>query len=164
LRRAGALVLTRKSATAEQARDVEEQLAVAARGKPVAICHLAADRLVPLHGGEARSTDSLAGCDVLAVAALAHPEPFFAALGDAGAQVEAAAYPDHHPFSASDARRIGDRAAGRVVVMTHKDAVKLRSLLPSSPDFLVLEQAVRVEAGLDALDAALRRALEAKRE
>jgi len=45
-------------------------------------------------------------------------------------------------------------------VMTHKDAVKLRGLFPASTEALVLEQAVRIEAGGDALDAALRGALE----
>jgi hypothetical protein len=98
------------------------------------------------------------------------------------------------------------RATGRTIVMTHKDAVKLRTLLPPSTGggeevgrsreaspavregglrvgvarisnpvisnpvvsnpaidnpVLVLEQAVRIEAGGDALDAALRRALAA---
>ncbi len=46
--------------------------------------------------------------------------------------------------------------------MTHKDAVKLRPLLPRSPEILVLEQTVAFDSGLDALDAVLRRALEGR--
>ena len=42
--------------------------------------------------------------------------------------------------------------------MTHKDAVKLRALLPGG-DAWVLEQRVAIESGADALDVALRRAL-----
>ena len=39
-------------------------------------------------------------------------------------------------------------------------AVKLRALLPGSAEAYVLEQTVAIESGADALDAALRRALE----
>jgi tetraacyldisaccharide 4'-kinase len=153
-------MLTRKHAGAERAREVAAEVAHAAPGKPVVLCHLAPEALVPLHRGASADLGWLRGREVLAVAALAQPEPFFATLREAGAEVEAAAYPDHHPFTPVDARRILDRAAGRAIVMTHKDAVKLRDHLPPSPETRVLEQAVRVEAGLDALDAALRRALE----
>jgi tetraacyldisaccharide 4'-kinase len=99
---------------------------------------------------------------VLAVAGLATPEPFFATLREAGANVEEDAYPDHHPFTAADALKIASRAVGRPVVITRKDAVKLRGLFNDRVQVLVLEQTVRIEAGGDALDAALRHALEAK--
>ncbi|MFL5540531.1 MAG: tetraacyldisaccharide 4'-kinase, partial [Longimicrobiaceae bacterium] len=160
LARADVVVLTRKSAGAARAREVAAEVGRAAPGKPVVLCHLAADRLAPLHGGDALDLAWLRGRDVLAVAALAQPEPFFAALRDAGARAEEAAYADHHPFSQADAAGIQARAAGRTIAMTHKDAVKLRTLLPPSTEALVLEQAVRIEAGGEALDAALRRALE----
>lgn len=159
LARADVVVLTRKSAGAARAREVAAEVGRAAPGKPIAICHLAAERLAPLHGGGALELAWLRGRDVLAVAALAHPEPFFAALREAGARVEEAAYADHHPFSPADAASIQARANGRPIVMTHKDAVKLRTLLVPSAEALVLEQAVRIESGGEALDAALRRAL-----
>ena len=41
--------------------------------------------------------------------------------------------------------------------------MKLRPLLPSSEDVLVLAQSVRIEAGGDALDAAIGRALQEPR-
>jgi tetraacyldisaccharide 4'-kinase len=163
LARADAIVLTRKSAGAARAAEVAAEVARAAPGKPIAVCHLAPARLTTLHGGAERKLAWLRARDVLAVAALAQPGPFFDALRDAGARVEEDASPDHHPFSAADAARIHARAEGRPIVMTHKDAVKLRTLLPTSTEALVLEQAVRIEAGGDALDAALRRALEARR-
>jgi tetraacyldisaccharide 4'-kinase len=162
LARADAVVLTRKSAGEARAAEVAAEVARVAPGKPVAVCHLAPARLMPLHGGAPRKPAWLRARDVLAVAALAQPRPFFDALREAGAQVEEDAYPDHHPFTSADAGRIQARAEGRTIVMTHKDAVKLRELLPPSTETLVLEQAVRIEAGLDELDAALRRTLEAR--
>ena len=57
------------------------------------------------------------------------------------------------------ARALADRAAGRMLVMTGKDAVKLRVLLGEGADAWVLEQSVTLEGGADALDTALRRAL-----
>ncbi|MFL5383476.1 MAG: tetraacyldisaccharide 4'-kinase [Longimicrobiaceae bacterium] len=159
LARADVVVLTRKSAGAARAREVAAEVRRAAPGKPVVLCHLAADRLTPLHGGAALDLAWLQGRDVLAVAALAQPEPFFAALRDAGATVEEAAYADHHPFSPADAASIRTRAGERPIVMTHKDAVKLRTLLVPSTEVLVLNQAVRIESGGGELDAALHRAL-----
>lgn len=163
LGRADVIVLTRKSAGVAKARQAEAAVARAAPGKPIAICHLEADRLAPLHGGAHRELEWLRGRRVFAVAALAHPAPFFDALRQAGAMVEEDAFADHHPFSAADAARIQALAEGRTIVMTHKDAVKLRPLLSPSTEALVLDQAVHVEAGGDALDAALRRVFDAKR-
>ena len=162
LARADVIVLTRKSATAVRAREVAGEVSSAAPAKSVVICHLAADRLVPLQGGDPLPVDSLAGRDVVAIAALATPAPFFAALREAGARVDEAPYPDHHPFSAADALRIVSRAMGRPIVITHKDAVKLRGLISPPANVLVLEQAVRIEFGEDELDAELRRVLERK--
>jgi tetraacyldisaccharide 4'-kinase len=159
LGRAGVIVLTRKSASAERAREVAAEVQGAAAGKPVAICHLAADRLTALHGGAAEALASLAGREVLAVAGLGMPAPFFSALRQVGAVVEEDAYPDHHPFTAADALRIVSRAAGRPIIITRKDAVKLREVIGQKPIVWVLEQAVRIETGGDALDAALTRAL-----
>ncbi|HEX8695229.1 MAG TPA: tetraacyldisaccharide 4'-kinase [Longimicrobium sp.] len=162
LARADAVVLTRKTAGAERARQVAAEVARRVPGKPVAVCRLAPGLLAALHGGGARPVEALAGARVLAVAALAAPGLFFDNLRACGAEVEGAAYPDHHHFSAGEAREIQARAAGRTILMTHKDAVKLRSLLPPSADALVLEQAVGFDSGLAELDAVLRRALEGR--
>ncbi|HEX6038454.1 tetraacyldisaccharide 4'-kinase [Longimicrobium sp.] len=159
LARAHVIVLTRKSADAARAETVAAEVARLQPGTPVIRVALLPSGLVPLRGGAGTTVDALAGRRVLAVAALATPEPFFATLRQAGAEVDAAAYPDHHPFSADDARALVARAAGRMLVMTHKDAVKLRALLPADADAWVLEQRVVIESGADALDVALRRAL-----
>jgi tetraacyldisaccharide 4'-kinase len=159
LARADVIVLTRKSADAVRAAEVEREVARMHPRKPIIQCALLPSRLVPLHGGEARGVGTLAGRKVLGVAALAVPEPFIEHLFEAGAEVDAATYPDHHPFDADDAETLVEWAGGRMMVMTHKDAVKLRPLLPASANAWVLEQMVAIESGADALDAALRRAL-----
>ena len=159
LARADAVVLTRKSASAARAGQVAAEVGRLHPAKPIVRCALLPSRLVPLHGGAAMAVDALAGRRVLAVAALATPEPFFAQLRERGAEVDPAPYADHHPFSADDARVLAQRAAGRMLVMTHKDAVKLRARLPESADAWVLEQSVVMEDGEDVLKTALRRAL-----
>jgi tetraacyldisaccharide 4'-kinase len=159
LGRADAIVLTRKSADAARAAEVARDVAGMHPRIPIIQCALLPSRLVPLHGGEAKSIDALAGKRVLGVAALAVPEPFIEHLFEAGADVDAATYPDHHPYDQDDAETLVEWAGGRMMVMTHKDAVKLRPLLTASAQAYVLEQAVTIESGADALDAALRRAL-----
>lgn len=160
LARADLVVLTRKSADAARAAEVAAEIGRLHPAPPLAQCALLPSRLVPLHGGEARGMETLAGRRVLGVAALALPEPFIEHLFEAGAEVDAATYPDHHLFDRDDANDLVEWAGGRMMVMTHKDAVKLRALLPPSADAFVLEQSVAIERGAEALDAALRRALE----
>jgi tetraacyldisaccharide 4'-kinase len=160
LGRADVIVLTRKTADAARAAEVEREVARLHPRKPIIQCALLPSRLVPLHGGEALGIGALAGQRVLGVAALAVPGPFIDHLREAGAEVEAATYQDHHPFTAGDAANLMARGNGRMMVMTHKDAVKLRALLPAAAEAYVLEQTVAIESGADALDAALRRALE----
>jgi tetraacyldisaccharide-1-P 4'-kinase len=103
--------------------------------------------------------DELGGRPVLAVASLADPRPFFQVLRGAGAAVEEASSSDHHVFSTRDAASIVERASGRMIVMTRKEAVKLRHLLdPGTPAFF-LDQTVTIEAGLDEMDEAVNRVL-----
>jgi tetraacyldisaccharide 4'-kinase len=159
LGRADVVVLTRKSAGRGRAEEVAREVAPWMEGKPVVSCHLAPGRLAPLREGGDVDPRTLAGQDVLAVAALADPAPFVAQLRAWGARVEEALFGDHHAFSAREAEALAARAGGRVVVMTRKDAVKLRDLYPGKA--YVLEQTVRFDWGEEALDAALLRALEA---
>jgi tetraacyldisaccharide 4'-kinase len=57
---------------------------------------------------------------VHAVAAIAHPERFFAALRTLGIEAQCHAFADHHLFSRDDLNFAGARA----ILMTEKDAVK----------------------------------------
>jgi len=78
--------------------------------------------LLTLSGDERVDPEKLEG-PVAALAGIANPGRFFAALEDAGIAVaERHAFPDHHPYAPGDLSRI---RAGRIV-MTSKDAVKCR--------------------------------------
>jgi tetraacyldisaccharide 4'-kinase len=157
LGRADLIVLTRKSAGAAQAREVAAEVSRLHPGKPIVQVALRPVGLVPLGGGARMPLDALAGRSIVAIAALATPGPYVQHLREAGAEMEPALYPDHHAFSARDVAEIVKRSAGRWMVMTHKDAVKLRLLLPDSTRAYVLEQSVAIESEADVLDAALRR-------
>lgn len=160
LARADAVVLTRKSAPRERAETVAREVG---RWKTViASCHLAPGRLAPLGEGADLDPGELRGREVLAVAALADPAPFVEHLRGWGAKVDEALFGDHHAFTADEAKALVVRARGRVMVMTRKDAVKLRGLLPVDCEAYVLEQTVEFDWGEEALEAALSRALERK--
>jgi len=73
---------------------------------------------------ERRSLASFAGQKVHAAAGIGDPQRFFAHVARGGAQVIPHPFPDHHPFSARDLE-FGD---GLPVILTEKDAVKLRSV------------------------------------
>ena len=64
-----------------------------------------------------------AGQKVHAVAGIGDPSRFFLHLGKAGIKIVPHPFPDHHPFKPADLE-FGDDAP---VLMTEKDAVKLRS-------------------------------------
>lgn len=69
-----------------------------------------------------------------------------ARLRDARAgEPELLAFPDHHDYGVEDAHEIGHVAAGRIVVTTEKDAVKLEALAPRLPEVRVL--VLEVEPG-----------------
>lgn len=157
LRRASLVVLTRKTASEVEAEAVEGAIRAAAGDRPIVHCRIEPAGLRPLHpGAPAARLDSLRGAEVLAVASLADPRPFADHLRGAGAMVELAPFPDHHDFTPGEARELVDRAAGRTIVMTRKEAVKLRPLLAPTVQALVLDQEVSIEAGLEVLVDALR--------
>jgi tetraacyldisaccharide 4'-kinase len=79
---------------------------------------------VNLVSGERRSLESFAANPVLALAAIGHPEAFFAGLRAAGLTVETRPLPDHAQPTAQDFAA----AAGRPILMTEKDAVKCRPI------------------------------------
>ncbi|MBV9774549.1 MAG: tetraacyldisaccharide 4'-kinase [Gemmatimonadetes bacterium] len=158
LRRARVVVVTRKSADTEAGERVAREVRALAPAAAVVECWIAPTELVPIHG-EADPGPEPRGGAVLAVAALADPAPFAANLRARGFEVELAAFPDHHAFTPDEAAALARRAGDRPIVMTHKDAVKLRLLLPSTSPAWMLRQAVRFTSGEDALERALREAV-----
>jgi tetraacyldisaccharide 4'-kinase len=159
LRRADVVGLVRRSATAGEAEERAAELAQRLGSPPLRL-RLVPSSLVPLIGPAGRRPlASLAGTDVLALASVAWPDEFSAFLREAGAHPERMYYPDHHPYTRREVEEIQHRAAGRPVITTQKDAVKLRSLWGSGTDAWVLPLRVEVESGGGALDEALGRAL-----
>ena len=94
-------------------------------GVPMETMTLAASRLTDLATGDAlpASVDSI-GATVHGVAGIGNPDRFFDTLRQLGFNVIEHGYPDHHPFDADDL--VFDD--GLPVVVTEKDAVKLRAL------------------------------------
>jgi tetraacyldisaccharide 4'-kinase len=92
-----------------------------ARGYGVAIFH---GRLEP----DAATLAALTGHKVLAFAGIADPEKFFATLIDAGIAVaERASFPDHHRYTAAEARALLARAEADnlMLITTEKDMARL---------------------------------------
>ncbi len=162
LSRADAIVVTRKVATEEEANAVGRTAIDRAPGAVLGQIHLGEEAWTALEGDPAVEayTGPPAG-DLLAVSSIAEPDTFHEMVRSrASGVVECMAFPDHHPFSAKDVRRIVERAAGRPVVITEKDAVKLRSFSQELPGTYVLRLQVAWDFGQDAVMELVRRALE----
>ena len=97
------------------------------------------------------------GREVHAVAGIGHPERFFRQLEDLGVRLAGRhAFPDHHAYSKEDFACMGD-----LILMTEKDAVKLRPVLSETAQARVWVLPVSLEMirGEDALFALLGRKL-----
>lgn len=172
LRRASAVIVTRKSASRDEAETTLARVMSHVRGgamPPHALVQLVPDAL---HAWAAPATDAAAdasvaalrGASVLAVSGIGNPHAFAQQLATVGAVVQAVAYPDHHRYTARDAESIA-RRAGRVdrVVCTLKDAVKLGPLWPrGAPTLWYVSQRVTVERGEELLHGLLERVLAAR--
>lgn len=77
-----------------------------------------------------RPLDEFRGQSVNVLAGVAFPHSFFDALRETGLEIEAHPFEDHYSFSLGDIEPLLDRP----LLVTHKDAVKLQSLLPVSED------------------------------
>lgn len=158
LARADALVVTRKRADAGTAQQLADLLAPRVAG-PVAIVRLDLAVLEGLTSGATQAIAGLAGKRVVAASAIADPEAFVTQVKRTGAQVQVATWKDHHQFRDEDVAWLA-HAARRAdhVVITAKDAVKLRGRWPASvPEPLVARLAVTFEAGESELRSALDR-------
>ncbi len=138
LDRADALIVTRKRATHDAAMTLARDLAERT-GRPVAVAHLGLRYLVGLVSGTRHPAESLAGKRVVAASGIADPDAFVAQTKATGAAVQVATWKDHHDYRDEDVAWLA-HAAGRAdhVVITQKDAVKLRGRWPSdAPEPLV---------------------------
>ena len=86
-----------------------------------------------------RPARSFAGQKVHAVAGIGDPNRFFLHLVKLGLKPVPHPFPDHHPFTPEDL----EFEPGATVVMTEKDAVKLRHV--ARPDWWVLPVTARLD-------------------
>jgi tetraacyldisaccharide 4'-kinase len=149
LARADAIVLTRRSAPLEEARrrsSMVESVPGVRPGVVLGCVSIVNEAIVPLTEGVLRERAGRHGhgpelTDVLAVTAIARPEPFREAVARlTGGSVDLMAFADHHPFSAGDARAARRRAGTRPLVVTEKDAVKLEAFAEELGEAWVLRQ------------------------
>jgi len=167
LRRADAIVVTRKRVGAEEARRLAERLAARWAPRPVAVAHLALSAFTGMRTSAELPDEVLRGQRVLAVAGVADPESFGVQLRQTGAAVRLAGYPDHYGFVPGDVSRLlraATEADAGYVVVTEKDAVKLRGLWPAeAAEPLVARQELRWEWNGDAITVVLERLMAAAR-
>jgi tetraacyldisaccharide 4'-kinase len=161
LARADVIVVTRKQAPVSTAGAVADSLSRRRPGVPVCRALLALSHLEGMQSGGRRELGVLAGRRVVAGVGIADPESFAAQLHGTGAVVQLVAYQDHHAFDADDVERLARAAAaGDYVVVTEKDAVKLRGRWPGhAPEPWVAVLAVRWEQNGGALEQAVDRLL-----
>lgn len=161
LGRADLLIVTRKRADGETAGALADRLRARWPDTPVAAVRLGLAGLVGLRSGTSAPLDVLRGRRVVAAAAIADPESFAVQVRAAGATVQLTAFQDHHEFSAADvARLVQGAAAADYLVVTEKDAVKLRALWPDGrPEPLVVRLELTWERNREAVDAAIARVL-----
>src|SRR5216683_2982349 len=148
--------VTGKAASAEAAAALAEQLGRAGR-TPLCLARLAVSHLEGMRSGGRQELGVLAGRRVVAAAGIADPESFAQQLATAGASVQLVAYQDHHAYRPADLEPLVRAATrGDYVVVTEKDAVKLRRQWPgSAAEPLVAVLAVHWERNGRALEQAV---------
>ncbi|MEA2725031.1 MAG: tetraacyldisaccharide 4-kinase [Gemmatimonadales bacterium] len=156
LDRADAVIVTRKRATPEAALALVADLQGRVQG-PIAIAHLGMRYLEGMVSGTRQPASVLAGKRVVAASGIADPDAFVAQTKATGAAVQVATWKDHHDYRDEDVAWLA-HAARRAdhVVITQKDAVKLRNRWPNSvPEPLVAMLDLEWEEGGERIVAAL---------
>ena len=160
--RASLVIVTRKAASRERAREVEGVVRRVADVR-TAVAHLAASELRQLGSDNAVSITALRATSVLAISAIGDPKAFESQLTSFGATVEPVVFRDHHRFTHADVDRLAARAIQHDrIVCTLKDAVKLGPVWPGPSPLWYVSQRVDVESGASALDDVLTATLTAR--
>jgi tetraacyldisaccharide 4'-kinase len=157
LGRADVIIVTRRRAAVAESHRLAARIAARWPTAVVAGVHLAVAGLRGLRSGGRVSLGLLARKRVLVAAGIADPASFAAQMRATGATVQLMAYQDHHPYPAGDVARLAQAAKDAdYVVVTEKDAVKLRNRWPSdAPEPLVAELALHWELNGDAVERVL---------
>jgi tetraacyldisaccharide 4'-kinase len=149
LRRADVVIVTRRTASPETAEALAAAAHALAPAAAIGVVHFGIRDWCLLDG---TPVDAPVG-PVLAVAGVGRPETFGDTVAaETRAAVELLAFADHHRYRPADLQRIGEIAAGRIVAVTEKDAVKLRAFAKSFGDVRVLRQEVRWDSGRERVE------------
>jgi tetraacyldisaccharide 4'-kinase len=156
LNRADAVALVAKDGAGPQTLDGELQ-------KPLFRIRFSPSALVESDGGVwyERPLNGLSGAKVIAVAGIARPAPFYAALREWEVEmVEVFEYPDHHVYTAHDWQTINRRAHDAdYIVTTEKDLVKLEQFPFARGKLVALRIAPIVDGGEELVRTVRRQAL-----
>jgi tetraacyldisaccharide 4'-kinase len=157
LGRADVIIVTRRRAALADARRLAARIARRWPRAVVAVLHLALDRFAGLESGRRTEQAALAGKRVVVAAGIADPASLAVQVRASGARVQLVAYQDHHSYPPEDVARLAQAAKDAdYVVVTEKDAVKLRGRWPSdAPEPLVAGLALHWELNGDAVERAL---------
>ncbi len=163
LRRASVVVLSRADLVDESARNEIRRIVTAqagerpwvlARHAPVALVN-ALESTMPLAGLRDQSIAAFCG--------IGNPEGFRRTLaGLIGRDPPMLAFPDHHPYSASDLRKLEEFAIetrADLVLTTQKDLVKIRCERLGHAPLFALRIGLECLSGADLLEAAVARVL-----
>ena len=157
LRRADLIIVTRKRASIDAAQRVARRVERTARTKPVVMARLGVTGFRGLISDTWLDAWEINGARVVAAAGIADPATFGAQCKALGAQVRLLPWSDHHRFSQRDVGRL-IRAARHAdyLIVTEKDAVKLRDQWPSNEiEPLVASLNIEWESGRRTLERAL---------
>lgn len=139
LSRADAVVVTRADKTSEaRLNELKSNIERVTGAPPVALATHAWEGLTVGSDGGVREVTALNGARVVAACAIGNPEAFLRQVRAAGAEiVERDVRRDHHDWTAEDATALASLAEGAdALLITHKDWVKLRRVIPEDSGLL----------------------------
>jgi tetraacyldisaccharide 4'-kinase len=154
LKSSDAIVITRKAAPRAHAETVAQALEAETGHAALAIAAIELADWVDLDGNAVSAPAAAMG-----VCGVADPQAFAQQIRALGIRVSGVlAFGDHHRYTREDLRGIAERAEGGDIVITEKDAVKIRAIDETFP-VRVVRQKVVIERGADALWSAIERVL-----
>jgi len=157
LRRADLVIVTRKLATTASTDTLLRRVRQVAGDCPVAVARLRISGFEGLRRGAWLPASTIDGADVVAAAGIADPDTFAGQCKAMGASVRLVPWNDHRRLSESDIRQLvllGRRVD--FVIVTEKDAVKMRERWPDSEsEPLVARLEVVMERGGEVVRRAL---------
>ena len=165
LHRAALTIVTRKAASADDARGVITALRAVVPKLATALVWLAPGELRDARGTASLPLQAINNRRLHVIAAIGDPAAFIRQLELAGASsMTTSIFPDHHDFSVNETTRLALETAGAdLVLCTLKDAVKLAPHWPvEAPRLWYVSQNVKVEQGADTLDLLLDGLLDAR--